>query len=114
MGNRLHVAKKYDVQYDFNTEYFNWLIEEFHYILDALEIDYNGDVYDSDFEIAKEQWRSGMGKLATLDSQELEVKREIEESLKRVELTPERMLEIMDEYLKASDPNNDYMYFSFF
>ena len=42
-----------------------------------------------------------MGKLATLDSQEPEVKREIEESLKRVVLTPERMLEIMDEYLKA-------------
>ena len=80
----------------------------------TMRIDYNGDVYDSDFEIAKEQWRSGMGKLATLDSQEPEVKREIEESLKRVDLTPERMLEIMDEYLKASDPNNDYMYFSFF
>lgn len=55
-----------------------------------------------------------MGKLATHDSQEEDVKREIEESLKKVELTPQRMLEIMDEYLQAADPNNNYLNFSFF
>lgn len=113
MGCRLHVAKKYDVQYA-SIDYFNYLIEEFHYILDALEIDYTGDVYEHDFEVSKEQWRTGMGKLATLNAQELEAKREIEESLKRVELTPERMLEIMEEYLNAADPNNNYLNFSFF
>lgn len=113
MGCRLHVAKKYDVQYA-SIEYFNWLIEEFHYILDALEIDYNCEPYDHDFEVCKDQWRIGMGKLATLDSQEEDVKREIEESLKKVELTPQRMLEIMDEYLQAADPNNNYLNFSFF
>lgn len=113
MGCRLHVAKKYDVQYA-SIEYFNWLVEEFHYILDALEIDYNGEPYDHDFEVSKDQWRIGMGKLATLDSQEDDVKREIEESLKKVELTPQRMLEIMDEYLQAADPNNNYLNFSFF
>ena len=43
MGCRLHVAKKYDVQYA-SIDYFNYLIEAFHYILDALEIDYTGDV----------------------------------------------------------------------
>lgn len=113
MGCRLHVAKKYDVQYA-SIEYFNWLIEEFHYILDALEIDYNGEAYDHDFDVSKDQWRTGMGKLATLNSQNPEVKREIEAALKRVELTPQRMLEIMDEYLTASDPNNNYLNFSFF
>jgi hypothetical protein len=55
-----------------------------------------------------------MGKLATLNAQEPESKREIEESLKRVKLTPERMLEIMEEYLNAADPNNNYLNFSFF
>ena len=29
MGCRLHVAKKYDVQYA-SIDYFNYLIEEFH------------------------------------------------------------------------------------
>lgn len=113
MGCRLHVASKYDVNYA-HVEYFNYLIEEFHYILDALDINYNGDPYDQDFEVSKEQWRAGMGKIATLNAQKPEVKREIEESLKRVELTPERMLDIMDEYLSASDPKNNYLYFSFF
>ena len=113
MGCRLHVAKRYDVQYA-SIEYFNWLIEEFHYILDALEIDYNGEPYDKDFEVSKDLWRIGMGKLATLDSQKEDVKREIEESLKKVELTPQRMLEIMDEYLQVADPNNNYLNFRFF
>lgn len=113
MGCRLHVAKKYDVQYA-SIDYFNYLIEEFHYILDALEIDYTGEVYEHDFEVGKEQWRTGMGKLATLNAQEPKAKREIEESLKRVELTPERMLEIMEEYLNAADPDNNYLNFSFF
>ena len=55
-----------------------------------------------------------MGKLATLDSQKEGVRREIEESLRRVSLTPGRMLEIMTEYLNASDPSNNYLNFSFF
>ena len=113
MGCRLHVAKKYDVQYA-SIDYFNYLIEEFHYILDALEIDYTGEVYEHDFEVSKDQWRAGMGKLATLDSQKEGVRREIEESLRRVSLTPGRMLEIMTEYLNASDPSNNYLNFSFF
>ena len=62
MGCRLHVAKKYDVQYA-SIEYFNYLIEE---------------------------------------------------ALRRVSLTPGRMLEIMTEYLNASDPSNNYLNFSFF
>jgi len=113
MGCRLHVASKYDVRYA-QVEYFNWLIEEFYHILDALDICYNGELYDYSFEVSREDWRAGMGKIATLNVQKPEVRREIEESLKRVELTPERMLEIMDEYLRAADPSNNYLNFSFF
>jgi hypothetical protein len=58
MGHRLHVAKKYDVQYAGGSA-FNYKVTEMHNLLDACcenEYPYNGDIYENEFEVSKEDW----------------------------------------------------------
>lgn len=113
MGNRLHVAKKYDVQYA-SIEHFNWQCEPFHYLLDALQVEYTNDQYEYNFEVAKEDWYAGMEKLRTLNELEPEEREEILEHIRALGLTAQECYSIFSEYYDASDPDNAYMYFSFF
>ncbi len=112
MGNRLHVAKKYEVDYA-NLEYFNWQIYELHDFLYCLGID-NSDMYDEEFEESKKKWKEGIEKLKTIDSLDEGEKEDILESLEPLGYSVEKMIEIMQKYLDASDPNNDYMHFLFY
>ena len=109
MGNRLHVAKKHEVSWAYTPEHFNWQQEEFEMFLFAMEIDVGGEVY-SDFDIPKDQWIEGMGKLE--DDRNLDP--EIIEALQKLNVEPLEMAGIMRQYLEAADPGNDYLYFSFF
>lgn len=113
MGNRLHVAKKYDIQYA-TIEHFNWQCEQFHYLLDELQVEYTNDEYDYDFEVPKEAWYAGMEKLRTIQSLEQEERERIQECLRALNLTPAECHKIFSDYYDASDPDNAYMYFSFF
>jgi len=58
MGHRLHVAKKYDVQYA-SGEAFNYKVEEMHGLLDSCcqnNYPYTGDSFDDEFEVDKSDW----------------------------------------------------------
>ena len=111
MGNRLHVAKTYIVEYS-DYEEFNWQQEGFRNLMDALEIELCGETWCGeiwDFEIAKEDWEKGMERLR-ID----EGNRGINRALQSLGKTGGEMLEIMETYLKESDPDFDYLEFSFF
>lgn len=111
MGNRLHVAKTYIVEYS-DYEEFNWQQEGFRNLMDALEIELCGESWYGeiwDFEIAKEDWEKGMEKLRAGEGN-----REINRALQSLGKTGEEMLGIMETYLKEGDPDFDYLEFSFF
>lgn len=58
MGHRLHVAKKYDVQYEGGYA-FNYKVEEIHNLIDACcenNYPYSGDSFDDEFEVYKSDW----------------------------------------------------------
>ena len=113
MGYRLHVAKKYIVEYA-DTEAFNWKILEFHNLLSACGAQYTGETDDYSFEVTKEDWEMMIDKISSLDSlEDEEEKSEIEECLADLECSKEEMVKLLKEYLEQSDPDRDVMYLSF-
>ena len=109
MGDRLHIAKKYDVQYG-NVVGFNNRIEEFQYLLDFLEIEPAGEVVVGNvFEIDKEEWKDGIEKL-----REIEDEAELSGFLSEIYMTKDKLISLMESFLKEADPDNDYLAFNFF
>ena len=66
MGLRLHVARKYEIEYS-SSFGFNYKVVEFHNLLTALGISYNGESWDDDVEVNRENFRQGLDKLKTYD-----------------------------------------------
>ncbi len=116
MGKRLHVAKVYQVEYAGGHEHFNYKIEEFHNLLDALHIVYypDDDCFSEDIEVSKIQWRRGIKKLQQLDTLPTEEQESINEALRQLETTVSEAISIMKEYLEESDPDNEVLFLSFF
>lgn len=111
MGNRLHVAKKYVVEYESYAR-FNWQANEFHDFLNAMDIEVcggDGTTYPLNFEISKDDWRKEITRL-----KEEPMTDEVNETLKALDMEKDEMIEIMENYLKVADPNLDYLEFSFF
>lgn len=110
MGCRLYVAKKYIVEYSSYGE-FNWQQEEFRNLMDALEIELCGDSGGGElwsFEVSKEDWERGMETLKSVKDNE-----EINQALQSLGKTREEMLGIMETYLRESDPDYDWLEFSY-
>ena len=113
MGYRLHVAKKYVVEYA-DTEAFNWKIHEFHNLLSACGVQYTGETDDYSFEVTKEDWEKMIEKISSLDLlEDKEEKSEIEGCLADLECSKEEMVKLLKVYLDESDPDRDVMYLSF-
>ena len=55
MGYRLHVAKKYVVEYTTSAS-FSYEVEAFHDLLSSLDVSYTGESWDDQFEVTKEDW----------------------------------------------------------
>lgn len=118
MGNRLHVARKYVVEYGTYSN-FNWQAVEFHDFLDSMEIEIGGtdrttDTCPWDFEIAKEDWISGIERLKDFNNLSQARQAKIRQALKSVDTTRAEMIEIMETYLQEADPEWDYLEFAFF
>ena len=111
MGYRLHVAKEHKVHYA-TGDAFNYKVEEFHHLLSACDATYTGESWDSDFEVTKDDWQKVIDKLKNLDAQE--EKTEIQECIKELEYSTEEVIESMEYFLKESDPDNDYLFLSYF
>ena len=110
MGCRLYVAKKYVVEYSGYGE-FNWQQEEFRMLMNSLEIELcsesgGGELWS--FEVSKEDWERGMETLKSDKENE-----EINQALQSLGKTREEMLEIMGTYLEESDPDYEWLEFSY-
>lgn len=113
MGNRLHVAKKHTVEYG-DAEYFNYQNEEFHDLMDALEVEYTGESFDDEFEIQREDFERGLWKLKNIRFLSEQEQEGIEDAVRNLNLSFSDLIGILEKYLEESDPSNDYMAFSFF
>ena len=110
MGCRLYVAKKYVVEYSGYGE-FNWQQEEFRDLMEALGIELCADSGDGElwsFEVSKENWERGMEILKSDKENEA-----IDQTLKSLCKSREEMLGIMETYLKESDPDYEWLEFSY-
>ena len=112
MGFRLHVARTYRVEYG-STEAFNYAVEEFHTLLSALSVPYTGDDYDDEFEIDKEDWFKGIGKLRNLANLREDERENITSALQGLGCTVEEAIELFEAYIRESDQGNYYMHFRF-
>lgn len=113
MGNRLHICKRHIIEYG-DVEYFNYQNEEFHELMDALGVEYTGESFDDDFEIQREDFERGLWKLKNIHLLTEQEQEEIEDAARNLNLTFSDLIGILEKYLEESDPNNDYMVFSFF
>ncbi len=113
MGLRLHVARKYEIEYS-SSFGFNYKVVEFHNLLTALGISYNGESWDDDVEVNRENFRQGLDKLKTYDKLDAEERTEIDEALSELDEPVEEIIEIMERLLTESDQKNEYMLLSFF
>ena len=113
MGLRLHVARKYEIEYS-SSFGFNYKVVEFHNLLTALGISYNGESWDDDVEVNRENFRQGLDKLKTYHNLDAGEKTEIDEALSELDEPVEEIIEIMERLLTESDQKNEYMLLSFF
>ena len=110
MGCKLYVAKKYVVEYSGYGE-FNWQQEEFRSLMEALGIELCGESESGElwsFEVSKEDWECGMETLKSDKENE-----EITQVLKSLGKSREEMLGIMETYLEESDPDYEWLEFSY-
>lgn len=112
MGHRLHVAKKYEVEYTL-ADNFNYEVEEFHDLLSSLDVTYTGDSYDDQFDVSKEEWKKGIDKLKNLSNLETEERKEIESALEKLEEPLAEIIEFMELLLEEADQNHEFMVLSF-
>ena len=113
MGHRLHVARKYEIEYS-SSFGFNNKVVEFHNLLTALDISYNGESWDDDVEVNRENFRQGLDKLKTYDKLDAEKRMKIDEALSEIDEPVEKIIEIMEKLLIVSDQENEYMLLAFF
>lgn len=113
MGLRLHVAKKYKIEYS-SSFGFNYKVVEFHNLLTALDISYNGESWDDDVEVNREDFRQGLEKLKSYDKLDAGQRTEIDEALNELDEPIEEIIEIMERLLIESDQENEYMLLAFF
>ena len=114
MGKRLHIAKRYVVEYSGYCT-FNWQSIEFHDLLTALDMAVCGEAevdYPDSFEVSKEEWASGMDRLRRLEELEESDRAEIEKALEALERSGTEMLAVMERYLSESDPEHPFREFS--
>ena len=113
MGYRLHVAKKYEVEYALGDA-FNYKCSEFHNFLSACGAEYTGEEWDSDFEVTKEDWRKVIDKLKHLYDLDEDTRDEIKGAIDDLGSTTDEVIHMLEYYLEHAEPDSDYLYLSFF
>lgn len=113
MGNRLHCAKTYKVEYGEMTA-FNYGVEEFHNLLDNLGVYYTGESWDDTFDVYKDELRVGINKLRDYDNLTEDERLDLDESLNNLNCSAEECADILDKFFAESEDSIDYIHFCFF
>lgn len=121
MGKRLHVAKTYAVEWG-NTEAFNWSFDKFYHLLKTLGAStYMGcedeNVYD--FEVEQESYETAMANLNQFIFNPNELPDEvdaddIEQAIADLNMKPQEILKIMQDYYAEAHKADGYLHFSAF
>lgn len=99
MGHRLHIAKKFDVEYD-DSAYFNWQYEAFKNLLDYNEVWIENGA--DHFDIDKKDFKKIIKSLQGMNSVEFN-KLGFNDSKSKVKKD-------LQEIYNKSDPNNDFVF----
>lgn len=113
MGHRLHVVKKYEIEYSSSLG-FNYKVVEFHNLLTSLGISYAGESWDDDVEVYRDDFKLGLEKLKSYDKLDVGERKEIKEALDGLDEPVEEIISTMERLLTESDHKNEYMLLSFF
>ena len=121
MGKRLHVAKTYVVEWG-NTEAFNWSFDKFYDLLNKLGASTcmgseDENVYD--FEVEQESYETAMANLNQFIFNPNELPDEvdaddIEQAIADLNMKPQEILKIMQDYYAEAHKADGYLHFSAF
>ena len=127
MGHRLHVAKKYDVQYAGGSA-FNYKVEEIHELLSVCcenGYPYNGDSYDDEFEVEKSDWLEMIevikyahglpSAIPDIDNREIWFDCEqVKGACGKFDESLEDLLEMLQYFYDNAEPNESILHLCFF
>ena len=112
MGLRLHVHKKHVVEYG-EQEEFNWKVVEFHGLLDALNVYYDGDIDSETFSVPLDELQVGIDSLKNFDNLFDYKQKAILDSLEDLEVSLDDAIKILERYVEEADTRDGFIYFSF-
>ena len=118
MGKRVHVAKRYEVEWG-KTADFNWSDETFIDILNALGADVARDgeyEYSDDFEVGVSDYYDAIENLRLYisDPHLLAESNDIAAGLNELGYTAEELLNIMQCYREEADIRDGWLHFTSF
>ena len=123
MGKRIHVAKKYEIEYG-SAEHLNWKQDEFISLLEAVDCSvcrYDNEDYSAgDFEVSAEQYEQAIKQVKAYvqDPENYQSdwmnSEDMRERIEATGETPEDMLRIMQGYYDEADKRDGYLHFSAF
>ena len=121
MGKRVHVAKKYEIEYG-GTTAFNWKQDEFISLLGTLGCsvcEYNNEDYSAgDFEVDAEQYKEALEQMKAYVKDPEHYENgvmdgdDIRRCAEALEETAEEILETMQSYYDEADKHDGYLHFS--
>ena len=123
MGKRIHVAKRYEIEYG-SAEHLNWKQDEFISVLETLGCSvcrYDNEDYSAgDFEVIAEQYKAAMEQVKAYakdpenyQNEEVDTD-ELRDVIEATEETAEDLLKIMQGYYEEADKHDGYLHFSAF
>lgn len=115
MCYRLHVCKKYDVQYA-NIEDFNWKSEQIHHLFKhLLEMEsYWWSEDDEDIGVSRDEFLEKISYLRSLPADAPHRNEILGLCAELGYPNPADLASRLKEFADAADPSNDYIHFEFF
>ena len=114
MGKRIHVATTYKVSYQESPSIFNWQIEQFPDLLNALDVNYSGAVCDNEFAIDADEFQQVVHNLMDENYDNREEVLECLKAFDYTDYTPEECAGDLQKYLDAADIEDGWLQFSCF
>lgn len=116
MGKRVHVAKRYEIEWG-ETTAFNWSDETFIDILNALGADVARDgEYSDKFEVCVSDYYDAIENLRVYisDPHLLTESDDIAEGLHKLDMTADELLDTMQRYREEADIHDGWLHFTSF